>query len=43
MNQSQIFISYASGGESEAIVKELEESLQNKGLQTIRDKRDLDF
>ncbi|MEJ7736277.1 MAG: TIR domain-containing protein [Chitinophagaceae bacterium] len=43
INQSQVFISYAWGGESEKIVNELEAPSQNLGLTIVRDKRDLGF
>lgn len=42
-NQSEVFISYAWGGESEKIVNELEEAMKNKELIFIPDKRDLGF
>ncbi|MBE7168954.1 MAG: hypothetical protein INR73_00085 [Williamsia sp.] len=40
---SEAFISYAWGGESEDIVNELDAFLQRKGLTIVRDKRDLGF
>lgn len=40
---SQVYISYAWGGESERIVNELDADLQAKGTMVIRDKRDLGF
>ena len=40
---SQVFISYAWGGESERIVNELDADMQSKGIMVIRDKRDLGF
>jgi hypothetical protein len=40
---SQVYISYAWGGESERIVNELDADLQAKGILVIRDKRDLGF
>ena len=40
---SQVYISYAWGGESERIVNELDADLQAKGIMVIRDKRDLGF
>lgn len=43
MNDSQIFLSYAWGGESEKIVNELDAAFQEKGINLIRDKRDLGF
>jgi hypothetical protein len=39
----EIFISYAWGGESEAMVNRLDETFQEKGVMIIRDKRDLGF
>lgn len=43
MSAKEIFISYAWGGESETIVDQLDQTLQEKGLMIIRDKRDLGF
>ena len=43
MNQSELFISYAWGGESEQIVNEIDKAFQQKGISLIRDKRDLGF
>ncbi len=43
MNNTQIFLSYAWGGESEKIVNELDNAFQEKGITLIRDKRDLGF
>lgn len=42
-NNRQVYFSYAWGGESERIVNELDADLQAKGIQIIRDKRDLGF
>jgi formylglycine-generating enzyme required for sulfatase activity len=41
--EQSIFISYAWGGESEAIVNQIDEALQQRGLKIIRDKRDLGY
>jgi len=41
--EQSVFISYAWGGESEAIVNQLDEALQTRGLKIIRDKRDLGY
>src|SRR5215207_689142 len=43
VDNHQVFISYAWGGESERIVNELDADLQSKGIMVIRDKRDLGF
>lgn len=45
MNETsrQVYISYAWGGESERIVNELDADLQARGLQVVRDKRDLGY
>lgn len=43
MNQYEIFLSYAWGGESEKIVNDLDNAFQAKGIVLIRDKRDLGF
>jgi len=43
MNKSEIFISYAWGGESETIVNELDNAFNDKDILLIRDKRDLGF
>src|SRR5215213_4489873 len=43
VDNHQVFISYAWGGESERIVNELDADLQSKGITVIRDKRDLGF
>lgn len=39
----EIFVSYAWGGDSEAIVNEIDESFQKRGITIVRDKRDLGF
>ncbi len=41
--EQSIFISYAWGGESEAIVNHIDTALQERGLKIIRDKRDLGY
>jgi formylglycine-generating enzyme required for sulfatase activity len=38
-----VFISYAWGGESEEIVNQFDQALQERGLKIIRDKRDLGY
>lgn len=43
MNKPEVFLSYAWGGESEAIVNELENAFAQKGIVLTRDKRDLGF
>ena len=43
MKNAEVFLSYAWGGESEAIVNELDNAFRNKGIDLIRDKRDLGF
>ncbi|HEU0292408.1 MAG TPA: SUMF1/EgtB/PvdO family nonheme iron enzyme, partial [Anaerolineales bacterium] len=47
MNSQQyehsVFISYAWGGESEEIVNQIDQALQQRGLKIIRDKRDLGY
>jgi len=40
---SEVFISYAWGGNSEDFVNKLDKALQSKGVTIIRDKRDLGF
>src|SRR5687767_1284707 len=42
-NNNRVFLSYAWGGESERIVNELDADLQARGIQVVRDKRDLGF
>jgi internalin A len=39
----EIFISYAWGGESEAIANALEKTFQQKGIKLVRDKTDLGY
>ncbi|HXV42685.1 MAG TPA: TIR domain-containing protein [Anaerolineae bacterium] len=41
--ENEVFISYAWGGESERIVNQIDQTLQQKGIKLIRDKRDLGF
>ncbi len=41
--EKEIFISYAWGGESEEFVNNLDRTLQEKGIEIIRDKRDLGY
>lgn len=43
MLNSEIFISYAWGGKSERLVDKLDETLQQKGILLIRDKRESGF
>ena len=43
MSQPEIFLSYAWGGESEQIVNELDNAFKARGINLIRDKRDLGF
>lgn len=40
---SEVFVSYAWGGEIENIVNELDEALQERGINMVRDKKDLGF
>jgi adenylate kinase family enzyme len=42
-SDKEVFISYAWGGDSEAIVNQLDQAFQNKGITLVRDKRDLGF
>jgi len=42
-NSTEVFISYAWGGDSEKIVNELDQAFQQKGITLVRDKRDLGF
>jgi len=42
-NDSDIYISYAWGGDSEKIVDQLDKELQTKGIKVTRDKRDLGY
>lgn len=41
--EQTVFISYAWGGESEEIVNQIDSSLQQRGIQLTRDKRDLGY
>jgi formylglycine-generating enzyme required for sulfatase activity len=41
--EQSVFISYAWGGESEDIVNQIDQALQQRGLKIIRDKRDLGY
>jgi hypothetical protein len=41
--EQSVFISYAWGGESEEIVNQIDQALQQRGLRIIRDKRDLGY
>lgn len=41
--EQSVFISYAWGGESEEIVNQLDQALQQRGLNIIRDKRNLGY
>jgi uncharacterized protein (DUF2267 family) len=41
--EQAVFISYAWGGESEGIVNQIDEALQQRGLKIIRDKKDLGY
>lgn len=41
--EQAVFISYAWGGESEEIVNQIDQALQQRGLTIIRDKRDLGY
>jgi small GTP-binding protein len=43
INNKEIFISYAWGGESEKLVNELDQAFQERSVTIIRDKRDLGF
>lgn len=42
-HEQAVFISYAWGGESEEIVNQIDQALQQRGLKIIRDKRDLGY
>lgn len=42
-SDKEVFISYAWGGDSEAIVNQLDQAFQNKGITLVRDKRDLGY
>ena len=41
--EQSVFISYAWGGESEQLVNQIDQVLQQRGLKIIRDKRDLGY
>src|ERR1044071_377523 len=41
--EQAVFISYAWGGESEEIVNQIDQALQQRGLKIIRDRRDLGY
>jgi serine/threonine protein kinase len=41
--EQAVFISYAWGGENEAIVDQIDQALQERGLRIIRDKRELGY
>lgn len=41
--ENKIYISYAWGGESEEFVNQIDQSLQERGITIIRDKRDLGY
>jgi hypothetical protein len=41
--EREIFISYAWGGESESVAKQLDEVFQERGITIIRDKRNLEY
>ncbi|MCI0552232.1 MAG: toll/interleukin-1 receptor domain-containing protein, partial [Anaerolineae bacterium] len=41
--EQAVFISYAWNGESEEMVNQIERSLQERGIQIIRDKRDVEY
>jgi hypothetical protein len=41
--EQTVFISYAWGGESEAVVNKIDDALQTRGLRITRDKRDLGY
>jgi len=41
--EQTIFISYAWGGEREEIVNQIDQTLQQRGLKIVRDKRDLGY
>ena len=43
MSTSQVFISYAWGGESEQVANQLENLFVQKGIELVRDKTDLGF
>ena len=41
--ENAVFISYAWGGESEAVVNKIDDALQQRGVRITRDKRDLGY
>jgi len=41
--EQAVFISYAWGDEREEIVNQIDKALQNRGIQIVRDKRDLNY
>src|SRR5262245_11368494 len=41
--EQAVFISYAWGGEREEIVNQIDQTLQNRGVKIIRDKRELGY
>jgi hypothetical protein len=43
VNQQSVFISYAWGGDREEIVNQIDQTLQERGIRIIRDKRDLGY
>ncbi|MDJ0599374.1 MAG: toll/interleukin-1 receptor domain-containing protein [Crocosphaera sp.] len=43
MTNSEIFISYAWGGDSETLTNELDNAFKTKGITIIRDKRDVGY
>ena len=43
VSEKAVFISYAWGGESEEVAKQIEQVFKEKGIKVIRDKHDLEF
>lgn len=43
LREKKVFVSYAWGGDSEAIVNQIDQAFQERGITFIRDKRDLGF
>lgn len=43
MQQNSVFISYSWGGESEKFAEEIEEKLESRGVNVIRDKKSLKY
>ena len=41
--EQAVFVSYAWGGESEAMVNQIDQALQGRGIRLVRDKRDLGY